>query len=416
VGQVFPEPLVLACGDETHPPDLIPEIRVAAALAASVQISDEIRILLQKLHDQSLAFDEFTKEITKRTHELERIAQGPNRQCREVATPSIFANVVLFNALTSGRALSGAFSSPLPEFYFAPSFAKSLLVVGSVDAEMKSTVQEFRDELLREMKKLIDSVERAQSFELGLSRASILPFSVTLLHVFDVPSPELFDATKWERVACGGAETFSSLGIQLDGSLFLQNNDSQGFPFREVGAQLWATSLLLMLEGLVQDASFYETLLDKALYGCTHELRVAAAELYLFAPVGLTRKNEAELKVLALEGGSAELRSAAASRLAFFYAFEQDWSDIYLQQLALTAETTELKSAAALALGLRWQVTAQKRELGLTTVFSFLGPDGRTLRQGNLIQFVAAHTAANPELAQAAILPLYQIFLLSPRR
>lgn len=369
VAQVFPEPLVVACGDETHPPDLLPEIRWAASRAASEQIDRGIDPLFDELVHKSISIQEFDQRLVGQIQELEQIAQGSNRQCREVV-------------------LAGSVYLPLLYSYHA--WAQAYLVVGSFKDEAG-----FPEEFLRQLKLIIGSTWQAKSFELALSRAMVIVF------VFFVAETLPLDA--WERVACGGVEAYPQLGLELDGSLYVENNDSQGFPFREVAASEWSHEVWYN-SPLGRDRSF---LLDKAVHGCTHELRTTAARIYVLSLLS----QEEELRTLTLQGGSEELRAAAAAYLVHPFAFNKDLSDEDLQRLALTAETAELKSAAGWALGLRWQRKVSQGQLGLTTSFSFLGPDGSTLKQGNLIQFVAAHTGANPELAQAAILPLCSIFL-----
>lgn len=389
--QIFPEPLVIACGDQSHPPDLIPQIRAAASIAASAQLSGEndTDALSYKLIEKLISLGEFEKELSKIIQKLEQIAQGPNHQCRSVP-------------------IIGYPGDYLPLLYFERSWARAAIAVGGFDDE-----PELLREFLLDVKRIIDSVAQIWSFELALGRAlslTTVPLFVALMK--KAPSEirdELFNLGKWERVTCGGKEKFPQLGLEIDGSLFIRNNDSQGFPFRETAATLWRFSIDDKL--LARDPRFRETLLDKALQGCSPELRAIAARLYVEFRVFKEGLRTEGLSRLALEGGSTELRAAAASHLAYYLASDRKLSDEDLQRLALTGKTSEFKSAAGLALGQRWQLEALIGKLGLTTVFSFIGPDRRTLQQGNLIQFAAAHTGVHPELAQAAILPLSEIFL-----
>ncbi len=403
MAQALPEPLVLACGDVTHSPDLVPEVRAAASMAVTTQIVDalqaEFKPLLD-LFDQSIPvirvkpiplgkLNEFERAITERISKLERIAQGPNAQCR-------------------------AAGGELLDLYFFHAFVEALISLGDPVIDPMKIRNEFPSkEFLHQIKLVTDSVVKAQTFELGLTRAGLTFLPFLTLAVADMSaniSSELFDSQKWERIACGAKEPFATLGIELDGSLFIRNNDSQGFPFRAWAASSWPLSILLGNPFGFSDPTLLPRLLDKALHGCNPELRASAAIVYLILSQFISPNDEAALRALAREGGSTELRAAAAGLLAPLFAKDKALGDQDLQRLAFIDETAELKSAAGLALGLRWEEQAKEGKLGLATALSFIGSDGKSLQKGTLIQFAAVHIGVHPELAGAATLPLAILF------
>jgi len=419
--QVFPEPLAVVCGDENHPPDLIREIRAAAGFAVADQLNLELGDRLEALFrrpDPLLLeqLEEIERELSRHILELERIAQGPNRQCREII--DFYRSLFVLKVLFARSILSPVFSISLADLYSIRAVVQAAIAVGGATEETSLIQTAFFGEYLRQLQQLANSVKTAQSFELGADRALALSQAIPLFILFllspNPPDPltELFDPQRWERVACGGKESFTLLEIEFDGSFLIASNDSRGYPFREAAAVIWGISSNINGRFSV----FY----DQALRGCTSELRTVAALLYLefpqFGPPlgpGSAREIWEEL---ALEAKSAEMRAAAASRLIPFLADDQGLSDEDLQQLALLGKTAEFRSAAGSALGFRWQQKVKISKLDLSTIISFLGPDGQTLRQGTLIQFAATHTEVHPELAQAAIAPLFLLFKAELRR
>lgn len=428
--QIFPEPLVVACGDGSRPPDFIPEIRIAASLAAGIQLSKELKGEFQPLLDL-LADEEdvppdrrrpiphetlkgFETQLSARIAELERLARGPNRPCREIAEPNSIRNLMLRSVIDVGTDLqAGIF---LGDLYLLRAVVRALLTLDVPEVTPATLDEAFPGTaFFEEVQRLVRSVAEAGTFELGLSRATVTILPILLLGADDLPIEvildEMLDDVKWERVACGGIEAFPGLGLELDGSLLIADNDQQGFPFRQYAAISWFFAVFLQnpLAALFDPASFLERLLEQAASGCSPELRTVAAEIF-FAFVG-DRAANALAPEIARVGESPELRAAAAWRFALQLADDPALSIEDLQRLALTEETPELQSAAGLALGLRWYQQARDGSLGFATALSFLGPDGRTRMEGNLMQLAAAHTSVHPELAQAAVLPLTALFI-----
>ncbi len=79
------------------------------------------------------------------------------------------------------------------------------------------------------------------------------------------------------------------------------------------------------------------------------------------------------------------------------------------QPLGFGSETVEWKPAADLAPGNRWQKLVKPEELGLTTIWSLLTPDGHTFASRALRQIATAPTMIHAESTQAGISPLREI-------
>ena len=418
-GESFlPEPRVLACGGEGRPPDLLPEVREAAQQAVVWEI-------LQKSLEVNLFADHPRNRLELSPEDLEAraaelqgwiefletlAATGPNRHCRSIAVPL------------------------LPWMYLSSAWLQFAREHGPLEEEpswetLAALLERMTRLLLEASARWTRSVWQAESFELASSRTLTLGYSLLVPLIFVPPllAPELwqdlvplFEADKWERVACGGRERFTVMEVELefDGSLFIQNNDSQGFPFREVAARLWTLSILLgELRGdVLPEEEQSRILRGKAVSGCTPELRKQAAETYVQLVEYDPARDEEEralLEELARHGESRELRVSAGSRLARPLAEDASWDDLALQELAFFGETEGIRLAAGEALGLRWWKRVEQGQLDLITSFPFLGADGKTVRQGTLLQFVAAHTGAHPELARAAVAPLTELLRTS---
>ncbi|MBI1731127.1 hypothetical protein HYR53_11015 [Candidatus Acetothermia bacterium] len=396
--QQAPDPTVLACGDATHPPDLIPEVRAGAAMAAVFALSSQyagltsVPFILNRIK-RGESVERIVAEIQQAINTVEKIAQGPNKECRSIASyllPSLYVSKIEFQA-----AININSALPIPHEN-TDAFLKELVhVIHSVfeSATSESTLESFSG--------------RLSSFNLINLFAFIASSSGPLLddRIFFQFLIPFKDKSAWEHVLCGGTETFSVLGydFKFDGSFSLVNNDEQGNPYLVWAADGWLFSFLISLdeEGPLPD------FLDIALHGCSTEFRTVAALLYI--EVNIERfgeSNENGLQTLAIEGGSHELRFQAAVLLAKDYAKDRTLSDIDLQGLALNGVTTEKRYAAGQALGLRWVDQVYEGKLKLSTNLTFLGADGKTLVHGTLYQFAAIHTKYHSELAQAVIAPL----------
>jgi hypothetical protein len=402
--QQAPDPTIIACGDATHPPDLIPEVRAGAAIASESSLSRQYLSLtslsnyskIMRRFNAGESFESILAAVQQAINTLEKIAQGPNKECR--STASYVLSELYIPKIELQAAINMNSTLPVP--------------------------REKRDEYIKELVHVVQSVfETARpSSTLEISKSRLSAFGFISFYAFiaalgslvndDIYSEFLLpfkDKNRWEHVLCGGDETFSFLGydFEFDGSFSIVNNDEQGNPYFLWAADGWLLSLLISLDEKGPLPDF----LDIALHGCSSELRTIAAVSYITFSIELFgESDENGLQKLAIEGGSHELRFQAATLLANDYAKDRTLSDIDLQHLALNGETTEQKYAAGQALGLRWadQVHAGKLKLG--TEITFLGADGKTLMKGTLYQFAAIHTKYHSELAQAVIAPLGALY------
>jgi hypothetical protein len=101
--------------------------------------------------------------------------------------------------------------------------------------------------------------------------------------------------------------------------------------------------------------------------------------------------------------------------LVSFWSQDTARSDADLQQLAIAGETHALKAAASYALGLRWLKRVESGELDFATRFTYPPNGGISATDGTLGQFAAVHASVHPELAEAPVIPLFQIFRSNPR-
>jgi hypothetical protein len=240
-GQSTPDPVAVACGSAANPPDFLREVRAAASTAAVYQSTQDLLSLLRRLN-RTIDPAKVTKlavEVDQRIAELERIAQGPNAECRSTVFPA------------------------LGFYYFARSRIRHVL--GETEEVPQKQLQE-----------LVDSVYRAPTIELAYSR--VFPM------VFFLPSELPADPTPSEQVLCGERVSFATLGLTLNGSFFIRNNDSGGFPFRLIAGVLWEVAEENLLRS---DRSLLQTLQDKAAHGCTPDLREIAASLVVKARYGM---------------------------------------------------------------------------------------------------------------------------------
>lgn len=421
----------LVCGEDGVPPDLIPEIRKAASLTANQMLYEQVQNDFENLFGDSLEESalfsdpdsislerlyEARAALTQVIEEMESSAQGPNRQCREIAEPSGFANSMLNTLLNDLLGISVA--NPLSQQYLfiinlnaAISLKESGLTAGP---EFAASIPEA---ILEQVQKFADTVSDSPSYEIGLSRSAIPFFPIFLLlgqSIDEELIQEALSPDRWADIACGESVDFDSFGLQFDGSLFIRSNDSEGYPFRQTAAEIWSfTSVMINLILLLFDPSFADTFLDTAINGCSPELRSSAANLYLAIAAA---NDENKLWDFTLNGESDELQLAAASRLIPFLADNDERDDGDLQNLALTLGNRPLRFAAGYALGLRWLRLVEAGELDLGTRFEF-PPNGKVnLIRGSLTQYATVHSGVHAELAQGTILPLFYLFMRSSER
>ncbi len=204
-------------------------------------------------------------------------------------------------------------------------------------------------------------------------------------------------------------ERIGSVGLEFDGSVFIQNYDSSGYPVRQTAAEFWAlSSVLSNILLLLFDPTFAENFLETASNGCSHELRLAAADLYV--SLSPRFQEPEELLLLARSAASsAELQLAAATKLISIWADDQSLSAADLQSMALNGENGPLKAAAGYALGLRWLREVEAGRLDLATRFAYPPGGGVTATEGTIAQFAAIHAGVHPELAQAVVLPIFKL-------
>jgi len=419
-------PLAVACGTDGQAPDLIPEVRRAAGLAAGIELDRDVQAEFQELIDVFFASEEeletdppepisraeltaFDQALSERIAELEEIARGPNAPCRQVVEFSALENTMLYNVMDAGLDVQP--TNTLASLYVTQAFVRAYLAT-DVDRVTADNVQnDFPAEaFLAEARRITGSAQQADTFELGLSRSILTRLSL-LTFASDIFSEtfvldELLNAEKWRNVACGGTESFSEVGLVFDGSIEFSHIDGGGHPFRETAATSWFQAQLLRNPfGVLFDPSFSERLRDTAANGCTSELRTAAADFF-FQIMDEGNRAQAALEVINSDT-STEFQRAAAPWVALHWAQQDDGpTPTDLQRRALTGETAGTRNAAGLALGLIWAARVQGGNLERDSVVEFLGSDGSTTRSGTLVQFASFHTETHPELARAAVLPL----------
>ncbi len=419
--------LSIACGTDGQAPDLIPEVRRAAGLAAGVELDRAVQAEFQELIDVFFATEEeldaeppepisraqltaFDEALNERIAELEEIARGPNAPCRQVVEFSALENTMLDNVMDAGLDVQP--TNTLASLYVTQAFVRAYLTT-DLDRVTADDVQNAfpAEAFLAEARRITESAQRADTFELGLARSILTRLSL-LTFAGDIFSEsfvldELLNASKWRNVACGGAETFSEVGLAFDGSIEFSHIDGGGHPFRETAATSWFQAQLLRNPfGVLFDPSFSERLRDTAIDGCTAELRTAAADFF-FQIMDEGNRAQAALEVINSDT-SPEFQRAAAPWVALRWASQGDdgQTPIELQRRALTGQTVGTRSAAGLALGLIWAERVRAGNLARDSAVEFLGAEGSTTRSGTLVQFASVHTETNPELARAAVLPL----------
>jgi hypothetical protein len=426
VAQESVDVMQLSCGANGVPPDLIPEIRKAASLAANQMLYQQVQRDFEALFGPSLAESAIFADPSSITLErlydartalasvisnLESTAQGSSKQCREIAEPSSFENSMLNTLLSDLLDINVA--NPLSQDYL---FQINLDAAIALKENGVTSGIEFDEQvpgaILEQVQIFADGISHAPSYEIGLSRSAIPFFPIFLilgLRADDELAQEALSPDRWAGIACGRNVQFDSFGLQFDGSFFIQSNDSEGYPFRQTASEIWSfTSVMINLVLLLFDPSFAETFHNTAVNGCSPELRWSASNLYL----AIAAANDPnKLWDFTLNGNSEELQLAAASRLIPHLADDEDRDDGELQSLALTLGNKPLRFAAGYALGLRWLRLVEAGELDLGTRFEF-PPNGKVnLIRGTLTQYATVHSGVHPELAQGAILPLFHLFL-----
>ena len=424
-------PLTVACGTQGQAPDLIPEVRRAAGVAAGVELDREAQAEFQRLIDFFFAEEEtleadppepitraelaaFDRKLSERIAELEWIARGPNAACRQVVEFSASGNNALFNVLDAGLGIQPA--NTLASLYVTQTIVRAYLATDAQQVAVADLEDGFPAEpFLAEARRITKSAQRAETFELGLSRSILTRLSLLTLvgNVFSETFilEELLNAEKWKNVACGGTETFSEVGLALDGSVAFVHIDGGGHPFRETAATSWFFAQFFRNPfAVLLDPAFTETLFETAMSGCTSELRAAAAD-FLFQLVSDETRAQGAIEVVNDPDASAEFQQAAAPWAALSWARDAGLTPNALQRRALAGETVGVRTAAGLALGLIWAEQVEQGALSWSSTVEFLGPDGETPRSGTLVQFAAAHTETNPALARAAVLPLTALYL-----
>ena len=428
--QSSPSPLTVACGQEGQPPDLIPEVRRAAGIAAGVELDRQVQSEFQRLIDLFFADEEdlesnppepitraalaeYDRKLSARIAELEWIARGPNTACRQVVESSALSNSPLDYVLDAGLGVQP--TNSLASLYVTQAFVRAYLATDLSEVGVAELQDAFPAEaFLAEARRITLSAPRAETFELGLARSILTRLQLLALagNVFSdtFVLDELLNAEKWQNVACGGAETFSEVDLALDGSVEFVHVDGGGHPFRETAATSWFYAQFLRNPFAVfLDPAFTENLFNTAMDGCTSELRAAAAD-FLFQLVSEENRTRGALEIINDSTASVEFQRAAAPWAALHWAEEAGLTPPALQQRALGGQTVGIRMAAGLALGLIWANQVEQNELTRSSAVEFLGPNGKTMRTGTLVQFAGVHTETNPALARAAVLPLTLIY------
>jgi len=428
-GQVFTDPTIVACGSPSQPIEIVPEIRQAASLAANKHRMSQVNLEFSSVFGEELFRTQFflnplsislpelrslEQLLKERIDELEAIGNGPNRECREIAGFTSFSNPVL-KALLS-RELNLEMSSPLSQLYLYHNITNALIVIRATSLDIGAGFRAtFSAELLEQTQITAQSIEDSPSYEIAMAKASVvfLPMFLALSIADDEElTLTVLNPTLWESLACGDQVIVPGFNIELDGSLNTPSAGSAHYPLRQMGGELWAfTSTLLNIILILFNPSYGESYYEQAVNGCSQEIRFNAANLYFSLVPELTNDLES-LQSMVMNGESDELKWVAASHLSSILADDLTLTEEYLQSIAIQSRSPMMRSAAGHALGLRWMKKVESGEIDYTSTFEYPSNGGINLVSGTLTQFALAHTNVHPELAQAAILPLFAAFNL----
>ena len=424
----------VACGAADRAPDLVPEVRSAAATAAAMQLNRElIELLPEELQRdrrsfsrgaavlmRAVPFDRTTLEalatdLDAFVDRAEAIARGPNRECRSVATGRSPAIDEATLALTLDQRSDVNLQPLFSDFGFG-ALHDAYVLQAIVDAWRQAEALPPKgdlptDELYQHVGEIAQRATEAETYSLAFARAMV-PVSMGM-HQFDRGSDrdfpnglasDLLNFEAWRRVACGGTATFESLNATFDGEFAVDGFDRYRHPFRRSAAFAWFSARLIGFPEHRPDLTF-EELRSLARHGCTPELR-SYASFFVVPPAPFEDSGpdeRAELVGLLNDSEhSAETKALARNRLALLL-WDTDRAEAALQAQAVGADSFHLRRAASQALAMRWAERVLNDEIGMDTTLSIQGPAGETVASGTLTQIAYQTTRSDPVLARAPI-------------
>ncbi len=210
----------LACGEANQPPDFFAEIRKAASIAADLYYTQDLARNFPFLFEDSLSespykftqrfsikqLRDFESSVQARIRDLEGLAQGPNRQCREAADPSSFDHYMLGEVLADDLKIE--LPSPLVQLYLARGiFRAGIAFKESGRSTEKAFAAMLEANLLAEAADFAGSLAATSTYELALSRtaSSFVPIFLKLEseEANANISLVLLDPELWQSIACG---------------------------------------------------------------------------------------------------------------------------------------------------------------------------------------------------------------------
>ena len=334
--------------------ELVPELREAAAKA-----------LIERLHDESPSLER-----------LEELASSPSAELREEVLPLLteaYLEAIERGQLTLEGLTAGILRSETRELRRARAEAALKRLLGEVCPPSP------KPELLGRLVRLLRGEEEELcGYRFDGSHREIREAALAAALVHKADPSKLLSCEEWRAIAATG----------------------------ETPELRWFAAAIYVYRypcfAVFRDP---EVLLELAIAGGSHELRFTAAFAYVMHHLKLDLERLLEL---AAHGESEELRWAAAVFLAFtLLVSELDEAELF--ELATAGETVQVRFAAGGALGMRWGDRASHEALAVSEIPRRSRAEARSLEQA-LIIFAAENTMARPELAQAAIRPLVDLW------
>lgn len=433
--QLTSAPLEVACGTGDRAPDLVPEVRLAAATATAMQLNRELVQLLPEEFQRDRRSIRRSVMVMLRTAPIDRsqlvalsedlaafidrteaIARGPNPECRRAVigwTPGINQSTLVLpldrrSDINQDPFVSDFRWGPLPDAYVLQAFVQAWLQA----EHLQEPAGDFPTEALyKQVGEIAQRAYEAETYSLAVARAMV-PVTIGILQYGhgsqrDFPEGLLSDLVNfeaWRRVACGGEATFESLNVTFDGSFQRSGFGRFQHPFRLAAGFAWDRAQFLEPFEHMPELTLEER---RALArdGCTRELRNYAAFLFV-PPVQLDDtdpSDRAELIDLVENPDNSDIMKWLASNRLAWILWDSDRPTADLQAQAVGADSIHLRWAASQGLAMRWAERVLDGEIGIDTTLSIQGPEGETVASGTLTQLAYQTTESDPALARAPI-------------
>ena len=429
------DPLTIACGMDGRPPDLVLEVRQAGATALSMTLSQELIELLPNEMQQGAwpisravplmfrsapldreGLQALSEDLADYIERLERIARGPNPECRGAASGFLTTQsddtlswvLDLHPETDWSPYFANLRVSPLHDAYVLQTMADALLTADLLPPRGDFPTGALYDQL----GDLVASARNAETFALAVTR-SLVPVVIAFeqldrgspAHLPDGFRDELLDLGLWKHAACGDQVRLDSLGLILDGAMETGGNPDYRHPFRLAGALGWFRASV----ALKFDGPSLEERLSLAKTGCSPELRRYAA--WMLPPTVDIRREDPSVRERARQQlrqliedpqSSTEMRDLARTKLAWL-TYASDRTDEQLESQAVSASSVDLRWTASQALAMRWAEGVLDGEIGIDTTLSIQGPAGETVAAGTLTQLAYQTTESDAVLARVPI-------------